>query len=311
MNRFLRGLLLRLGALLLALGNGVASAAVVTVVLSEDSAPYHETADAIEAALGGKHTVIRVPAGKFAPGESSLSRASLLVAVGVKAGELIAERGGKTPVLAVLVTEDWFQQQGSQRLSSGGRSVGAVVLEQPLSRQLRLVKVAFPKASKVGAVVGRKNVDFLQELQKQAVSQDLTVVGKVVESESTLVATLGDVLAEADLLLAAPDADVLNRNTVQSVLMTTYRYRDPVVGYSSALTRAGALVSLFSTPSQIGRQAGEIAGKALNGGGTVRLPSMLWPKYFSISINDHVSRSLGITVPGEDQLLRELRGEND
>jgi ABC-type uncharacterized transport system substrate-binding protein len=296
------------GLMLLMLGSAQLHAASVTVVLSDDSAPYHETADAIEAALGQGHAVIRVLSDKLAISDSALSRSKLLVTVGIKAAEQIADRGGKTPVLAVLVTEDWYQKQGSARLGAGGRSNGAVVLEQPLPRQLRLVRSAFPGTTKVGVVLGRSNAGQLEELEEAASAQGLTLVGATTESEATLVATLGQVLMEADLLLAVPDTLVLNRNTVQSVLMTTYRYRDPMVGYSKALSRAGALVSLYSTPAQIGRQAGEIASRTLNG---TTLSGLQWPKYFSVSVNEHVARSLGIDAPSEDVLQKKLGGEND
>lgn len=283
-------------------------ASVVAVVLSDDSEPYQEAADAIERTLGSDHTVFRVLSDRLAVSDSALSRAKILVTVGVKAAELVTDRGGKTPILAVLVTEDWYRDEGRAQLTSGGRSAAAVVLDQPFSRQFQLINLTFPNARKVGVVVGKENARLLSELEKEASAQRLTLVSAVSESESKLVATLGQVLADADLLLAVPDPDILNRNTVQTVLMTTYRYRDPVLGYSKSLSRAGALVSLYSSPKQIGRQAGEIAAATLNGG---KLGGMQWPKYFSISVNTHVARSLAINVPAEESLSKELGGEHD
>lgn len=283
-------------------------AATVTVVLSDDSGPYQETADAIEVALGSEHTVIRVLGDKLGISDSALSRSKLLVTVGIKATELVADRGGKTPVLAVLVTEDWYQKEGGGRLAETGRNLGVIVLEQPFARQFSLIRNAFPGISKVGVIVGRANAGRLTELEVAARAQQLSLVGAVSESENRLVATLGQVLAEAELLLVVPDPEVLNRNTVQSVLMTTYRYRDPVVGYSNSLSRAGALLALYSTPDQIGRQAGETAARVLNG---ARLNGLQWPKYFSISVNEHVARSLGINVLSEEVLLKKMGGVND
>jgi ABC-type uncharacterized transport system, periplasmic component len=294
--------------LVLALCGMSVQAAVVTVVLSDDSAPYHEASEAIEAPLRQQHTVITVLADKLAISGSALARANLILTVGVKAADLMAGQGGSTPVLAVLVTEDWYQNAGRAKLTAGGRSAGAVVLEQPFSRQFRLIRSAFPRATKVGVVVGHKNAGMLEALQRAAETESLTVIGAVADSESALVPTLGQVLKDADLLLAVPDAEVLNRNTVQSVLMTTYRFRDPVVGYSKALSRAGALVSLYSSPEQIGRQAGELAAKTLNGG---KLPGLQWPKYYSVSVNEHVGRSLGVDTPAEEALLGRLGGDND
>ncbi len=285
-----------------------AQGAVVAVVLSDDTAPYQEATAAVEAALRPGHTVVRVQAGKLAISGGALSRASVIVTVGVKAADLIAAQGGTTPVLAVLVTEDWYQSRGRTRLGSGGRSVGAVVLEQPLSRQLRLIRSAFPAAGKIGVVVSPRNAGMLETMQAAAEAEGLVLVGAVAESETALLPTLVNVLKEADLLLAVPDAEALNRNTVQSVLMTTYRYRDPMVGYSQALSRAGALVSLYSSPEQVGRQAGELTARVLNGS---KLPGLQWPRYFSVSVNEHVARSLGIDVPAEEALLNGLGGGND
>lgn len=296
------------GLLVFALCGMPAHATVVAIVLSDDAAPYHEASDAVETALKPQHTVIKVLVDKLSISGSALSRASLIVTIGVKAADLVAERGGSTPMFAVLVTEDWYQSQGRARRAAGGRQAGAIVLEQPLSRQLRLVRIAFPQAEKLGVVVGSKNAGMLEALRNAAETEGLALVSAVAESESALVATLEQVLKEADLLLAVPDAEVLKRSTVQSVLMTTYRYRDPVVGYSKALSRAGALVSLYSSPEQIGRQAGELAARALNGS---KLPVFQWPRYFSVSVNEHVARSLGIDAPAEEALLKGLGDGND
>ncbi|MEW6131695.1 MAG: ABC transporter substrate binding protein [Pseudomonadota bacterium] len=299
---------LRAGMLLLAFCSLSAHAAVVAVVLSEDSAPYHEASEAIESALKPQHTVIEVLSASLGISGSVLARADLLITVGVKAAERIAAHNGSVPVLSVLVPENWYRSRGREKFAAMGHKHGVVVLEQPLQRQMRLIRQAFPNAARVGVVLGPESAGLLDDLRAAARQAGLDVIGAVAESESSLVSTLSRVLKDADLLLAIPDAEVLNRNTVQSVLMTSYHYRDPVVGYSKALSRAGALVSLYSTPAQIGRQSGEIAARVLDGG---RLAGQQWPKYFSVSVNGHVARSLGIAMPPEDVLMRELGNRND
>lgn len=280
-----------------------ALAGAVTIVLSDDSQPYQDTADAIVSVLGNEHSATKVLANNLNSDQTAITRADLLIAVGTAAAELVARRSGKTGVLAVLVTGDWHRKHGAALLSQSGRDAGVLVIEQPLSRQLRLVKIAFPSATRVGVLVGQENTGLLGELRGLAGKQNLTLIGKVADPEKLLVPTLEQVLDEADVLLALPDAEVLNRNTIQSVLMTSYRYRDPVVGYSNAMSRAGALIALYSSPAQIGRQAGEIAAGVLAG---EKLQGLKWPKYFSVSVNAHVARSLGIDVPDEAAILNDL-----
>lgn len=140
-------------------------------------------------------------------------------------------------------------------------------------------------------------------------AQRLSLVRQTVTADERLIGPLENVLSEADLLLAVPDPLVFNRNTAQSLFLTSYRYRAPVLGYSRSLTRAGALLSLHSSPAQIGRQTAEWVNSAIQGV-TVRLPPPAHPAYFSISINEQVARSLGFVVPSETVLEKRLGEEH-
>ena len=150
---------------------------------------------------------------------------------------------------------------------------------------------------------------MVNELDSALRAQGLSLVYATLTPDERLITPLEAVLTEADLLLALPDPLVFNRNTAQSLFLTSYRYRDPVLGYSRSLTRAGALLSLHSSPAQIGRQAAEWISSAMQGG-TVRLPPPAYPSYFSVSINDQVARSLGFILPPEADLEKRLEGRN-
>jgi putative ABC transport system substrate-binding protein len=132
-------------------------------------------------------------------------------------------------------------------------------------------------------------------------------VYRTLTTEERLITPLEQVLSEAELLLAVPDPLIFNRNTAQSLFLTSYRYRVPVLGYSRSLTRAGALLSLHSSPAQIGRQAAEWVNGAIQGT-SVRLPQPAHPAYFSVSINEQVARSLGFSLPPEAELEKRLGG---
>jgi putative ABC transport system substrate-binding protein len=283
------------------------AAAQVTVVLSDDSAPYQEVYQVIQAYLGdASHEVKRA----YVEGlpATSLNESRLAVAVGVRAAEALAALPQRPPVLAVLVPRAWYLKTGRALLGEGGRrSVSAIFLDQPFERQARLIRLALPEARRVGVLVSAEQEGLLDELDEALRSQRLTLVHATLTEGERLIAPLENVLSEADLLLAVPDPQVFNRNTAQSLFLTTYRYRDPVVGYSRSLARAGALLSLYSTPAQIGRQASEWMNNALNGV-PMRLPPPAYPAYFDVSINEQVARSLGFTLPPENELEQRLGG---
>ncbi len=286
-----------------------AVAARVSVVLSDDSAPYQEVYQVIRAYLDDTpHRVGRV----YAEGLStaSLNEARLLVAVGVRAAEALAGLPNRTPLLAVLVPRSWYLATGRAALIAGGRrSVSAIYIDQPFERQTQLIRLAFPDARRVGVLLSADQAGLLDELDAALRSQRLGLVSAVLAEDERMISALENVLAEADLLLAVPDPQVFNRNTAQSIFLTSYRYRDPVVGYSRSLTRAGALLSLHSSPAQIGRQSAESISNALSNP-SIRLPAPAYPAYFSVSVNEQVARSLGLAVPSAELLAQASGGTN-
>ncbi|HET9463433.1 MAG TPA: ABC transporter substrate binding protein [Thiobacillus sp.] len=275
------------------------------MVLSDDSAPYQEVYQVIRAYLDDtSHEVIRVYAERLTA--ASLNEAQLAVAVGVRAAESLAALPLRTPMLAVLVPRAWYSKTGRARLDDGGhRSASAIYLDQPFERQVRLIRQAFPKVRRVGMLVGADRGGLVDELDEALRTQQLSLVHRTLSGEERLITSLENVLSGAELLLAVPDPLVFNRNTAQSLFLTSYRYRVPVLGYSRSLTRAGALLSLHSSPAQIGRQTAEWVNGAFQGV-PVKLPPPAYPAYFSVSINEQVARSLGFTLPPEAELEKRL-----
>lgn len=284
-----------------------AVAARVTVVLSDDSAPYQEVYQVIRAYLDDtSHEVIRAYAERL--NAASLNESRLAVAVGVRAAESLAALPVRPPVLAVLVPRAWYAKTGRARLSDGGlRRASAIYLDQPFERQVRLIRQAFPEVRRVGMLVSAEQSGLVGELDEALQAQRLSLVHGTLSGEERLITVLENVLSDAELLLAVPDPLIFNRNTAQSLFLTSYRYRVPVLGYSRSLTRAGALLSLHSSPAQIGRQTAEWVKGAIQGV-PVNLPPPAHPAYFSISINEQVARSLGFTLPPEAELEKHLGG---
>lgn len=307
-HRMLRDLIsLVLLALCLSGISGHALAARVAVVLSDDSAPYQEVYQVVRAYLDDSgHEAVRINARGLTP--ASLKATRLAVAVGVLAADALADLPNPPPILAVLVPRAWYLKTGrSQLTDNGNRLASAIYIDQPIERQAAMIRLAFPAAQRVGVLLSASQSGLLGELQAAMGTQGLVLTSAILAKDEQLITPLESVLSDADLLLALPDPAVFNRNTAQSILLTSYRYRDPVLGYSRSLTRAGALLSLHSSPAEIGRQTAEWVSNALLGSMT-RLPAPAYPAYFGISINEQVARSLGFTLPPEAELEKRLGG---
>jgi ABC-type uncharacterized transport system substrate-binding protein len=108
------------------------------------------------------------------------------------------------------------------------------------------------------------------------------------------------VLTASDILLALPDSVVFTRDTARSVLLATYRYQRPLIGFSQAYVNAGALAAAFSSPAQIARQTAELL-QSLPAGRTA-LPAPVYPTYFSVAVNRSVARALALDVASDAML---------
>lgn len=275
----------------------------ILVVLSETSAPYIELAQALRANLeesGLAKNMQTVQASAFAGIQHA--PADLLVTVGVKAAETVVASDLSAPTLYVLIPRQSVEDLPH---TAKKRNVSAIYLDQPVGRQFSLIKAALPARDQVGVLLGPSSQGRLRELQGGARENHIKLRVGQVNSEEQLLPVLKMVLADSDVLLAVPDPLVFNRDTAQNVLLTSYRARAPIFAFSKSYVTAGALAAVYSTPAQIGQQAGEMIRHYVQRGGGA-LPPSQYPKYFSVSVNYQVARSLGLALDDEAMLLGKI-----
>lgn len=290
-------------AMMLCVMTRMAFAAEIAVVLSDSGGAYEEVADEIRRQL---EPAVKVSVHNTA-GVDGLSgeKPQYLVAVGAKAALAVANSPLRIPLLVTLVPRTAYERLAVERKRDGQTgSMSAVLLDQPFSRQLDLIRLAMPGAKRIGLLMGPETQPRYQAMQSTALERQLRLNALQVERESEIFPALQKLLHESDLILAMPEPSIFNAGTIQMILLSTYRQRLPLVGFSAAYTRAGAVMSLFSTPQQIGRQAADMLRAAMAGG---RLPPPQPPNDYLVSINPHVARSLGITLESEQQLLQRLK----
>jgi len=305
-HRFI-SLLLPLLAYLLS-SAALAEDASVWIALSESGGPYVEAAGALRddlTASSPRRTEVRV-----GPWQDMLAASGkspqLLVTVGAAAFRGLIEdtqRGGalaNVPILAILLPRSLYES-----LSAKARSpTSAVFLDQPLSRYLDLLRLAMPERRRIGVLFGPESAPLSGALAKAATARGMQLVTAQVNSGDELYPALRNVLTDAEVLLALPDARVFNTGSLQNILITTYRQRVPVVAFAPGYVRAGATLALYCSPTQAANQAAVMIRTFLGGRG---LPVPQSTSEFSVAVNDRVSRSLGLPVDDPANLTELLR----
>ena len=236
---------------------------------------------------------------KFEVAENS----ELVVALGVKALEAASMLKHTTPVLGIYTPLPIF----NQILANSKRELGnfsAIVLDQPYWRQLSLIKAILPDAKKVGVLLGSASSQYLEVLRDEADELGLTLMDENVTNDADLIPKLKKLLDSSDAMLAISDRAIYNRETAESILLTSYRHQKPMFGYSQSYVKAGALASVYSNTKQLAKQAVEIAIKSQTASN--QLPSPQIPKYFSVAVNQQVAHSLNIVVTDEDAIYKKM-----
>jgi ABC-type uncharacterized transport system, periplasmic component len=287
----------------------------VTLVLSEEGQAYADLAEKVRQAVaqrpGSRLPVSTLSLAAFRDRQEEISRSGalvLVVAVGLSATQAAASLDSRVPVLSVLVPRSAFERVARERgRQADSRGFSAIYLDQPFSRQLSLVRHALPERTRLGLLAGPVAAEQLPLLQAAARGTGFKLGVEKVAREDEIIPALNRLLRDSEaLLFIVPDPLVYNRRTIQSILLTTYRYQVPVVGFSQSYVRAGALTAVYSAPVQIGQQVAEIA-LALEGDKGRGLPPPQYPKYFSVAVNHQVARSMGIEIDNEAVLYDKVR----
>jgi ABC-type uncharacterized transport system substrate-binding protein len=176
-------------------------------------------------------------------------------------------------------------------------------MDQPLPRQVALIRAALPSLKRVG-VLYTPSGDFVsQPLQQELARQGASLVNQAVEPEDSLAIKLEEMLAQSDILLAVPDSRIYNSSTIRNILLGSYRRGIPVIGLSAAYVSAGALCAVYSTPEQQAAQAAGMVSEFLHLG---TLPSPRFPQLYQIALNAEVARSMRLTIRSVEALRIEI-----
>lgn len=309
MHRFMRLIIATACLLCMTLVYAQGAARTLWVVLPEEGGPYAESAAVLRAELADRVKLVvgtwpSAFAGQKAPPD-------LAVTIGLTTFQgTVAEfdrRGPEwrhVPVLATLLPRAGYEAQ-LQAMSKGGRQISAAVLDQPAQRQLTLISRALPDRRRIGVLASDQSRVLVRELQQAAAGQkfQLDAMGDV-NAPETLFPALKRVLESADVVLAIPDSSVYHAGSLQNILLTTYRARVPLVAFSPAYVKAGAILAVYSTPAQVARQAAAMVRNWLASGS---LPPVQMPAEFAVAANPKVAASLGIGLDDANEIAEDLR----
>lgn len=224
--------------------------------------------------------------------ELAQRRRMVYVAIGPNALREVARRRCDCVVISAFTSSQVWHAIVDQLPPARARAMTAVYAEPAPSDQLRLATLLYRRPVRAAVLLGPETAFLLPQLLPALVGQ--AEVLQVAQDDD-----MSDVLARtgrAEVLLALPDSTVYNPENIRNILLSTYRRKQAVIGFSADMVKVGALASTYSEVEDINAQVAELAaGFAASG----RLPPPQFPRYFRTAINEGVARSLDIEVSEE------------
>lgn len=223
-----------------------------------------------------------------------------LVTVGPAALKQALDAGLKGPVVSIFTSSQTYRRlssaAGHDRLAITG-----IFAEAPPLAQLQLIAALFERRVAVGVLLSEESAHLERPLRQAATQTGIELQVVWVEPDSNVVRSLNQ-LNGAQVLLAVPDSTLYTTTTLRSVLESTYRRRLPVIGFSSATVAAGTLATAYADVDDVAADLIELLD-GLGNQGSGPLPEPRFPRYWRVSVNESVARSLGLAITDKVRAL--------
>jgi hypothetical protein len=248
------------------------------IVTGDDSALTQRIADDLYKRLVPTFAVFRT--------ELAQRRRMVYVAIGPVALRKVA---GLPPcdcavISAFTSAQVWRAIVASARPARAA-AMTAVYAEPAPEDQLRLVELLYGRPVRIAAILGRDTAFLAPALRGAADLYEFAAGDDIY--------TVLNRMAQSEVLLALPDSAVYRTENIRNVLLSTYRRKQAVVGFSADMVKAGALATTYSDIEDINLQVAEVAAHFVASG---ELPAPRFPRYFRTIVNDGVARSLDVKV---------------
>lgn len=274
------------------------------LVTSQESALYQEFQQGLTGSLArGVAQELEVRGASELAGVQLASYSAIVVA-GVEAAKALAARGSVAkPVFYTMLPFSSYQWLNDNGLLAVQNKV--LFIDQPPARYVQLARAAMPEMKSLGYLHGDVSKVYADDIKRAAGAANLEFAVSDVSADTKLSTLLKESFSGIDAMLLLPDPYLYNRRALQELLLASHRHKRPLLVYSESFVKAGAMVALFSTPEQIGRQSAEVIN-CLGLPCYNSIPVNLYPRYFSVVVNDVVARQMGVEVRSAEELQKTL-----
>jgi len=216
---------------------------------------------------------------------------AVILAVGGPAAAVLKERFKNVSIVYCMISDP-------RRFNLSGANVAGVVLKIRTQDQFQLFKKAFPTLSRIGLIYDPAvSGEVVAEARTLAKGFGFLLVERLINKPGEIADAVKDIIWEVDALWMIPDSTVVSKESFQYLLESSIEKKIPLLVFSEGFVKSGALLALAPDYPVIGRQAGSLVQKIIEG----QSPGAIPPVYSqgAVAINLHTAKTLGISISPE------------
>jgi putative ABC transport system substrate-binding protein len=215
-------------------------------------------------------------------------RPDLILAVGLKALRAV-RTVDDVPIVYMMVS-------GPENVLAGEKNITGVSMNVPARQQLGALIRMVPNLSTIGIAYSPKKTGRLfDEAEEAAAHYGVSVVSMEVRDPREAPLAIKAMRGRIDAFWMFPDTTFLMPESLKYLFLFSFEEGVPVLTFSEKFVEMGALVSLNIDEYDIGRQAGEMAVKILDGAAARDIP-VAPPRRTVLSINPKAAKHFGLSV---------------
>lgn len=153
----------------------------------------------------------------------------------------------------------------------------------------------------LGILHQKSDIIHFSKINKNLYFSEISPYNKIITATRNIIKT-------ADILLALPNKNIFNRHSLKGILLTTYQNRTPMISYSPAHVKAGAVAAIYASTENLGQHLSETIKHLLDG---KQVTTQQYAKYYSSKINQKVAQSLRLDLNTNSHFLNSKAVNNN
>lgn len=181
-------------------------------------------------------------------------------------------------------------------LLKGNKNISGVNIHIPFEEQISIFMEILPGMKKIGIVYHqKKSGDIVNMIAVALKDKGIALIPKMIESSKNVPSAILELAGKVDAYWMIPDISVITPETVEFLLMTSFKNNIPIFSFAEKYVKKGALISIGMDPFDIGKQAGIMADRIFKGAKIEAVPPVDVRKAL-ISINTKIAEKFNITI---------------